>query len=213
MPWKRCTPVSWRSSSSAPSAAIASRHNKRAGATAPSPGILNQVLLDARPGVLAGYASELDRLREEFEAMQNRIAPDQDAIATLSEELARRCAEHASAINAEVNAFYDTAEALHQRILVQLMRHAPDLAKIEWAEVGDADDDDDPLFDSTRDYLDQIKRFKRHQGKAAALICRSTRASATASLFAAPAATSALSVPMPKNAPCSMCGRSTTRCR
>jgi hypothetical protein len=29
----------------------------------------------------------------------------------------------------------------------------------------DGDDDPDPLFDSTRDYVEQINRFKQHQGK------------------------------------------------
>jgi hypothetical protein len=28
-----------------------------------------------------------------------------------------------------------------------------------------ANEDDDPLFDSSREYLDQVDRFKRYQGK------------------------------------------------
>ena len=29
----------------------------------------------------------------------------------------------------------------------------------------DADEDDDPLFDSTREYVEQVDRYKEHQGK------------------------------------------------
>jgi hypothetical protein len=29
----------------------------------------------------------------------------------------------------------------------------------------DGDEDDEPLFDSTRDYVEQINRYKEHQGK------------------------------------------------
>jgi hypothetical protein len=36
---------------------------------------------------------------------------------------------------------------------------------VDWPEPKDADDYDDPLFDSTRDYVDQIDRYKAFQGK------------------------------------------------
>jgi hypothetical protein len=35
----------------------------------------------------------------------------------------------------------------------------------EWPEPRDGDEDPDPLFDSIRDYVDQIDRYKEHQGK------------------------------------------------
>jgi len=42
---------------------------------------------------------------------------------------------------------------------------APDPDDVEWPEPEDGDEDPDPLFDSTRDYVEQIDRYKRHQGK------------------------------------------------
>jgi hypothetical protein len=40
-----------------------------------------------------------------------------------------------------------------------------DLDDVEWCPPFDADEDPDPLYDSTRDYVEQIDRFKLHQGK------------------------------------------------
>jgi hypothetical protein len=36
---------------------------------------------------------------------------------------------------------------------------------IGWPEPNEGDEDDDPLYDSTRDYEEQIDRFKLYQGK------------------------------------------------
>jgi hypothetical protein len=40
-----------------------------------------------------------------------------------------------------------------------------DFDSVDWPEPNEGDDDDDPLFDSTRDYVEQIDRFKQHQGR------------------------------------------------
>jgi hypothetical protein len=37
--------------------------------------------------------------------------------------------------------------------------------RIEWPQPSSGNEDDDSLFDSQRDYLDQIARYKAHQGK------------------------------------------------
>ena len=36
---------------------------------------------------------------------------------------------------------------------------------MEWPEPKEGDEDDDPLFDSARDYLTQIDSYKKFQGK------------------------------------------------
>jgi hypothetical protein len=46
-----------------------------------------------------------------------------------------------------------------------MAKNAPDIDDVEWVESLEADEDSDPLFDSTRDYVDQVDRYKRHQGK------------------------------------------------
>jgi predicted nucleic acid-binding Zn ribbon protein len=47
----------------------------------------------------------------------------------------------------------------------QMVKNAPAIDDVEWVEPFDADEDPDPLFDSTRDYVTQVDRFKQHQGK------------------------------------------------
>jgi hypothetical protein len=42
---------------------------------------------------------------------------------------------------------------------------APDLDAIDWPEPRDCREDNDPMFDSTRSYVEQVDRYKRHQGK------------------------------------------------
>jgi hypothetical protein len=40
-----------------------------------------------------------------------------------------------------------------------------DFDSIDWPEPDEGDEDDDPLFDSVRGYVEQVDRYKRHQGK------------------------------------------------
>jgi hypothetical protein len=54
---------------------------------------------------------------------------------------------------------------LRRAISKKLRVKAPDIDEIDWPEPEQADEDDDPLFDPTRDYVDQIDRYKHHQGK------------------------------------------------
>ena len=46
-----------------------------------------------------------------------------------------------------------------------LDRAKPYLEAIEWPEPALGDEMPDPLFDSRRDYLTQVDRYKRHQGR------------------------------------------------
>jgi hypothetical protein len=41
----------------------------------------------------------------------------------------------------------------------------PDLSEIDWPEPADGDEDDDPLFDSTRSYVTQMDAYKFFQDK------------------------------------------------
>jgi hypothetical protein len=47
----------------------------------------------------------------------------------------------------------------------ELFARVPDVDDIEWPEPAEGDEDPDPLFDSTRDYVEQVDRFKSHQDK------------------------------------------------
>jgi hypothetical protein len=41
----------------------------------------------------------------------------------------------------------------------------PDLDEVDWPIPDEGDEDLDPLFDSTRDYVEQMDRYKEHQDK------------------------------------------------
>jgi len=47
----------------------------------------------------------------------------------------------------------------------QLQEAQPDAESFGWPEPADADEYDEPLYDSTRSYLDQLACYRRHEGK------------------------------------------------
>ena len=57
----------------------------------------------------------------------------------------------------QVKTLIHALEALEERI--------PASETIAWASPAAPDEDDDPLFDSAREYVDQIDRYKAHAGK------------------------------------------------
>jgi hypothetical protein len=57
------------------------------------------------------------------------------------------------------------AESFYHGITCSLEAETPDLDDIEMPEPAEGDEDEDPLFDSTRDYVEQIDRYKQHQDK------------------------------------------------
>ena len=58
------------------------------------------------------------------------------------------------------------AKVVWHAIEQSLDDEAPDIvAEADWPEPKDGNEDDDPLFDSLRDYVDQIDRYKTFQGK------------------------------------------------
>jgi hypothetical protein len=66
---------------------------------------------------------------------------------------------------ADIAAFEEKARPVLGKITADLEDDAPDADAFDWPDPDDGDEDDDPLFDSTREYLDQIDRYKEHQGK------------------------------------------------
>jgi hypothetical protein len=85
-------------------------------------------------------------------------------------ELARESAQdavrqHLEAISEILDQLKERAEPLWQSIANDLEAAAPNLDSIEWPEPEPADEFEDPLYDSRRDYLTQIDRYREHQGK------------------------------------------------
>jgi hypothetical protein len=112
------------------------------------------------------YDADLDDRIEEvaaevetdIEAINAAVAKkNAKAIATLK-------AEHKK-LAAAVKAYEKKAKPILRKIEKDLEAEAPDAESYDWPEPNEGDEDDDPLFDSTREYLEQVDRYKEHQGK------------------------------------------------
>ena len=68
-------------------------------------------------------------------------------------------------IRAAIEAWTDRAKPIWQAITDRLEQNRPQLNDIKWCLEFIADEHPDPLYDSTRGYLEQVDRYKRHQGK------------------------------------------------
>jgi predicted nucleic acid-binding Zn ribbon protein len=98
------------------------------------------------------------RIRERHADEIAALEANRAEIAAEVERMRERIDEMKSALKAQAEPLFDT-------IMEELEDEAPDVDDYEWPEPKDADEDPDPLFDSTRDYLDQIGRYKAQQGK------------------------------------------------
>ena len=117
---------------------------------------------------------ELDRYYDH--TLSNRIEEHADTAREQLNEITRRVhrdhhaqieglrAEYAK-IHSGLEAWRKRAGVVWQAITEDLSAEAPEYG-YGWPEPEAGDEDLDPLFDSTRDYLTQIARYKRHQGKA-----------------------------------------------
>ena len=65
----------------------------------------------------------------------------------------------------QIASWQKLANVVWQAVTNDLEAKSPDIDEIEWPEPDEGDEDPDPLFDSTRDYVEQIGRYKEHQGK------------------------------------------------
>jgi hypothetical protein len=102
---------------------------------------------EIRDGIIEQHSESIDALQSEWESAQEQVQEHQDAIARILDDLR------------------ESAEPIVQAIAGDLEAALPDLDEIEWPEPKPAKEVDDPLYDSTRDYLTQVERFRRHQGK------------------------------------------------
>jgi hypothetical protein len=108
--------------------------------------------LKRRTGVVAGQV-ERD-LAIAAAAVRRRHAGDISALA----------AEH-KRITTLLKASQRKTAPIMRRIERALADAAPNLDDYDWPEPRMGEEDSDPLFDSTRDYIEQINRYKAHQGK------------------------------------------------
>jgi hypothetical protein len=120
---------------------------------------------EVRETVLDQHGDEVAHLSTKFKRMQEAIRPHQEEMAALVAEYEAQMAEHIEAINAEVTQFYDQAEPLITDIASDLEDDKPDPDGLDWPAAYDANESDEQLFQSERDYVEQISFYKAHQGK------------------------------------------------
>jgi hypothetical protein len=120
------------------------------------PGVLRQIL-ETEIERYHDYNLD-DAVSDECRKFEKKLnAINKKVRAANKQEIAALCQEYGQ--------FCQHFNSLRQAINDQLKAAAPDLDEVEWPEPNEGDEDDDPLFDSTRDYVEQIDRYKEHQDK------------------------------------------------
>jgi hypothetical protein len=104
---------------------------------------------EIRAGVIERAQPELDIIKIEYRAIMNQI----------NAEVREVVNRFGTPIRSAVTRF----NAVQQAIAEELRGAAPDT--MDTVEPEEGEEDDDPLFATARDYVEQIDRFKKHQGK------------------------------------------------
>jgi hypothetical protein len=110
-----------------------------------------------------------DDLRQVESDVRDRYA---DQIKSLEEERASIKADGRAALRAVMLQFEEREKAFEERarpvleaITEELKGEAPDVDEFDWPEPAAGEEHEDPLFDSTRSYVDQIGSYHAYQGK------------------------------------------------
>jgi hypothetical protein len=127
---------------------------------------IRREIAEIRQGVIDAHADEIAGLRSSFENAQADIEERQSAIGEVIAEAQAAVAEHEQAIDERLEQWRAEAAPVWETIANELEEAAPDLDAVEWPEP-EPPDEPEPLYDSQRNYLDQVASFKAYQGKAA----------------------------------------------
>ena len=135
-----------------------------------------------RPGQLRRIlVEEISRYYDDDLANNINDVADQEqaALDAVNDRVAAAHRKEVSALIAEqkklqaaIVSFDRKAAKVENKITRGLHHYSADLGKFGYPEPADGDDDDNPLFDSTRDFIEQTDRFKEHQGKDTARAAR-----------------------------------------
>lgn len=101
---------------------------------------LEQALHDERQAVIDAHAAEIDELRSEYAELRNDF-------------------------DARVASLAGRVRTLWAALADELDGRAPDIHDYPIPQAEDADERPDPLYDSEREYLEQIDAYKAFQGK------------------------------------------------
>ena len=125
---------------------------------------LRREIAEAGNAVTADHATELDELRASFAEMQAEIAGRQQAISEALAACRATIAENEAAITRRLEQWSESAAPVWETIASDLEETLPDVNDIDWLQPEPVEDDD-ALYDSKREYLHQMRKYKEHQGK------------------------------------------------
>jgi hypothetical protein len=126
-------------------------------------GILEQEILRYYdPNLQRNIRRVTNRIERELEGIDRQV---HDEFADQYQQLEDDYAELVERYEEELQAIAERQETLQLSVTERLEEQAPEVEDYNWPEPRDGDEDPDPMFKSTRGYVEQIDRFKRHQGK------------------------------------------------
>lgn len=128
-------------------------------------------LREIEAGVHRQHHDAIEAARADWQAVKQAIVEEQRAIHEHEQEIERLSIEHEHAIERHRWNIRRARDDWEQRathvwkaIAHDLRAALPDPEEITWPEPENVDDDD-VLFDSKRNYVEQLDRFLRHQGR------------------------------------------------
>jgi hypothetical protein len=124
-------------------------------------------------GVCGIYASEIAALNEQRDAINLVFRQVHDPAWVTYEAVCREARTTFEAAVEQVRDeimrmerdFIERAEPVIETINSMTEQESPDPDRFDWPEPAEADEDDDPLYDSSRSYLEQVDRFRSHKGR------------------------------------------------
>jgi hypothetical protein len=111
------------------------------------------------------YGPELVALRAEHREIDEKTKEIQRRFEEDIRLLTERAIEDLRPVFDQAQPIFDEAVDVCPRARSEIEEKAPDPDTLQWPEPAEGDEYDNPLFDSQRPYLEQIDRYKRHQGK------------------------------------------------
>jgi hypothetical protein len=127
------------------------------------PGGLRRILVEeieryCDPDLVAATEAAAEEFASELESITEAVHEEhREQLDELEEDWAE--------IATSIESWNEQAQSVWRAITNDLLDATPDPADHDWPEAREPDEDDDPLFDSTRDYVEQMDRYKQHQGK------------------------------------------------
>jgi hypothetical protein len=116
---------------------------------------------DIKADIREIHKSVYDEHREEIDALES----EWDDIATAAGELREEFEAKLDELQSSIDEWSERANPVYRAIQDSLNAQAPDLDAVIWPEPTEGDEFPDPLYDSARDYVEQVDRYKEHQAK------------------------------------------------